>query len=81
MHEGLPWHPAPLNGLCGVQACLDYVMRLPGVMVDRKKVTTAGVSNGGYMAAPVASRYSIYTHAMLIHAMCVHVEFKEQMMS
>ena len=64
--------------MCGTQACLEYVMGLPGVRVNRKKVTTAGVSNGGYMAAPVASRYSIYTHALLIHATCVHVEFQEQ---
>ena len=56
-----------------MQACLDYVMQLPGVKVDLKHVATAGVSNGGYMAAPVASRYSIYTHALMFHAMCVHV--------
>jgi len=55
----------------GVQACLDYVMALPGVKVDLTHVVSAGVSNGGYIAAPVASRYSIYTHAMLFHATCV----------
>ena len=59
-----------------VQACLDYVMHLPGVVVNSKKVVAAGVSNGGYMAAPIASRYTVYTHAMLIHAMCVYLVSK-----
>ena len=54
-----------------VQACLDYVMKVPGVVVDQRKIVAVGVSNGGYMAAPIASRYTVYTHAMLIHALCV----------
>ena len=39
---------------------------------DPKHVVAAGVSNGGIMAVPTASRYSVYTHAMLIHARCGH---------
>ena len=73
--------PVLLNGSHGAQASLEYVMRLPGVRVNRKKVTTAGVSNGGYMAAPVASRYTIYTHAILFHATCVHLGFEDRMRS
>ena len=46
-------------------------MKLPGVVVNKNKIVAAGVSNGGYMAAPIASRYTVYTHAMLIHALCV----------
>ena len=57
----------------GTQACLEYVMALPGVHIDKGHVVSAGVSNGGFMAAPVASRYSIYTHAMLFHATCVQM--------
>lgn len=49
---------------------MDYVMQLPGVRVDLKHVAAAGVSNGGLMAAPIASRYGIYTHAMMFHAEC-----------
>ena len=41
-----------------------------GYRYDHNHVAAAGVSNGGLMAAPIASRYSIYTHAMLYHAMC-----------
>ena len=53
-----------------LQACLDYVLGLQDVEYDPKHVVAAGVSNGGIMAAPMASRYPIYTHAMLIHARC-----------
>ena len=57
-----------------MQACLDYVRALPGVVFDYQHIATAGVSNGGYMAVPMASRYSIFTHALLYHATCVHGE-------
>lgn len=66
-------HPVPLTTSYGAQACLDYVMKLPGVRVDMNKVATSGVSNGGYMAAPVASRYSIYTHVLMFHATCAPI--------
>lgn len=50
------------------QACLEFVLGLANVMYDPKYVVAAGVSNGGAIVAPLASRYSIYTHAMIFHA-------------
>ncbi len=51
-----------------MQACLEYVRELPGVQFDTRFIAAAGVSNGGFMAVPIASRYSVYTHAMIFHA-------------
>lgn len=51
-----------------LQACVEYVLSLPGVKYDPTHVVAAGVSNGGAIVTPLASRYSIYTHAMMLHA-------------
>ncbi len=51
-----------------MQASLEYVRQLPGVQFDTRFIAAAGVSNGGFMAVPIASRYSVYTHAMMFHA-------------
>ena len=40
---------------------------LPGVVFNTNFIAAAGVSNGGFMATPIASRYSIYTHSMNMH--------------
>ena len=52
------WHvptkkEAPNPDVLHALACLDYVMNLKGVKVNLNYVTTAGVSNGGYMAVPM----------------------------
>ena len=39
-------------------------------MFNTSFIAAAGVSNGGFMAVPIASRYSVYTHAMMFHARC-----------
>lgn len=58
----------PTPDILHAKACMDWVMQLPGVKIDPRYVATAGVSNGGLMAGPVASRYKIFTHAMMFHA-------------
>lgn len=58
----------PSQDMLHTQACLQYVLSLPNVRWDPKYVVAAGVSNGGAIVAPLASRYSIYTHAMIFHA-------------
>ncbi len=52
---------------CCPQACLEYVRNLPNVVFNTRFIGAAGVSNGGFMATPIASRYSIYTHSMNMH--------------
>ena len=49
------------------QACLSYVSKLPGVRINTAKVAAAGVSDGGFMASPIASRYTVYTHSINMH--------------
>ena len=44
--------------------------QLPGVVFDYSHIVAAGVSDGGFMSVPIASRYPIYTHAMIFHARC-----------
>ena len=51
-----------------VQACIDYVRSLPNVVFKTSAIAAAGVSNGGIMAIPMATRYSVFTHAMLFHS-------------
>jgi len=54
----------------GPQACLDYVRALPGVRFRTGKIVATGVSAGGLMSIPMASRYTVFTHAMLLHSRC-----------
>ena len=54
----------------GAQACLDYVRALPGVRFRTGKIVATGVSAGGLMSIPMASRYKVFTHAMLLHSRC-----------
>lgn len=62
------YYPVPLTLIPVPQACLQYVLGLANVRWDPNYVVAAGVSNGGAIVAPLASRYSIYTHAMIFHA-------------
>ena len=68
--EASAWRLTTLttSRLGDVQACLDYVRHLPNVRFDTRFIAAAGVSNGGFMATPLASRYSIYTHSMNMHS-------------
>ncbi len=52
------------------QACLSYVSKLPGVRINTRRVAAAGVSDGGFMASPIASRYTVYTHSINMHNTC-----------
>lgn len=47
---------------------MDYVRGLKGVRIDRRYVTTAGISMGGYMAAALATNYPIFTSGMVFHS-------------
>ncbi len=47
---------------------MEYVRGLPNVQFDTRFIAAAGVSNGGFMATPLASRYSIYTHSLNLHS-------------
>ena len=52
------------------QACLSYVSKLPGVRINSRRVAAAGVSDGGFIASPLASRYTVYTHSINMHNTC-----------
>ena len=43
---------------------------LPGVRFRTSKIVATGVSAGGLMSIPMASRYKVFTHAMLLHSRC-----------
>lgn len=49
-------------------ACLDYVLNLPGVKIDRRRITTFGVSMGGYIAASLATHYPIFSTGIISHS-------------
>lgn len=50
-----------------LQACLDYVLTLGGLHINKGRITTAGVSMGGYGIAtslhPIESAVSIFESA------------------
>ena len=56
---------------CARQACYQYVRGLPGVRIDARYITTAGISMGGAMAAALATTYSAFTTGMVLHSKCV----------
>jgi len=52
------------------QGCIDWLQRLPGVKVNHKLVTTAGISMGGDIAAALATRYPVFRAGMVLHSPC-----------
>ena len=70
----IPEHVEPANiwdiVTCMAQACISWLERMPGVRVNRKYVTTAGVSMGGAIAAALATRYNVFRTGMVLHSPC-----------
>ena len=50
---------------------MSWLERQPGVKVNKKLVTTAGISMGGAIAAALATRYNVFRTGMVIHSPCV----------
>ena len=50
---------------------MEYLLKLNGVRIDKKRIAVAGSSMGGYFAASIGTTYPIFTSMMLLHSKCV----------